>query len=98
MPELSEIGHGRIGGYANTFLPVPTDWKSYPKDKLDPSDWKSYEAAALPLRDDLDPPTFAAHARQWLSLGATVIGGCCGAGPDHIASLRRLIDDTGALH
>jgi len=93
MPELSEIGHGRIGGYANTFLPVPTDWKSYPKDKLDPSDWKSYEAAALPLRDDLDPPTFAAHARQWLSLGATVIGGCCGAGPDHIASLRRLIDD-----
>jgi S-methylmethionine-dependent homocysteine/selenocysteine methylase len=92
MAELAAIGRGRIGGYANTFLPVPTDWASYPSGKLDPSDWKSYEAAALPLRDDLDPPAYAAHARDWLSRGASVVGGCCGTGPSHIALLRQLID------
>jgi S-methylmethionine-dependent homocysteine/selenocysteine methylase len=31
-----------------------------------------------------------AFARQWQALGATVIGGCCGIGPEHIALLSQL--------
>ena len=95
MPELVAVSRGKkVGGYANTFLPVPTDWSSYRKGKLDATDWATYAAAALPLRDDLDPQAFAAHACQWLSRGANVLGGCCGAGPEHIAKLRAVLDEV----
>jgi S-methylmethionine-dependent homocysteine/selenocysteine methylase len=36
---------------------------------------------------------YAAFAREWLALGARLIGGCCGATPEHTAALRRLIDE-----
>jgi S-methylmethionine-dependent homocysteine/selenocysteine methylase len=35
---------------------------------------------------------YAALARLWLDAGATVVGGCCGTGPDHIAELVSLRD------
>lgn len=31
--------------------------------------------------------TYAAFAKQWVDAGATIIGGCCGTGPPHIAAL-----------
>jgi S-methylmethionine-dependent homocysteine/selenocysteine methylase len=37
---------------------------------------------------------YAAQAKEWLDLGARVIGGCCGTNPTHTAALRRLIDAT----
>jgi S-methylmethionine-dependent homocysteine/selenocysteine methylase len=93
MPDLVAAAGGRqVGGYANTFLPVSTDWGAYSKGKHDATDWKSYAAAALPLRDDLPPEVFAGHAEGWHRCGATVIGGCCGAGPEHIARLRAVLD------
>ena len=93
MPALVAAARGRqVGGYANTFLPVSTDWGAYSKGKHDATDWKSYAAAALPLRDDLPPEVFAGHAEGWHRCGATVIGGCCGAGPEHIARLRAVLD------
>lgn len=95
MPELAAVGRGKkVGGYANTFLPVSTDWGSYRKGMLDPADWKNYAAAALPTRDDLDPGTYAAHARRWHAQGAHILGGCCGTGPAHIAKLRSILDQT----
>ena len=33
------------------------------------------------------PEAYAAAARTWAAAGATVIGGCCGTGPEHIAAL-----------
>lgn len=39
---------------------------------------------------DYPPERFAGFGRQWLDLGAQVIGGCCATTPDHIAALRRL--------
>jgi S-methylmethionine-dependent homocysteine/selenocysteine methylase len=33
---------------------------------------------------------YARLARTWLDLGATLIGGCCGTGPEHISALRAL--------
>ncbi len=32
---------------------------------------------------------FADACEQWLRQGATIVGGCCGVGPEHIAELRR---------
>ena len=52
---------------------------------------------SLELRSDLDPDTYAKHVADWLSAGATVIGGCCGTRPAHIARLREMLDETETL-
>jgi len=38
------------------------------------------------------PPRYAAQAREWLAAGVTVVGGCCGMGPPHVAALAELRD------
>jgi S-methylmethionine-dependent homocysteine/selenocysteine methylase len=39
------------------------------------------------LRGDLDPPAYLEFAREWVALGARIVGGCCGIGPEHITLL-----------
>ena len=85
MPELAAIGVQYSGGYANTFQPVPHDWELDGDKQTDGS---------LDLRRDLDPESYAAHVTEWLKAGATVVGGCCGTRPAHIARLRRLLDEV----
>lgn len=41
---------------------------------------------------DVGPNEFAQVMEAILDAGATVVGGCCGTTPDHIAALRALID------
>lgn len=36
------------------------------------------------------PAEFKSFAKGWLDQGATIIGGCCGLGPDHIEVLKEL--------
>lgn len=43
----------------------------------------------LTARRDLTPSAYADHAEKWVAAGATIIGGCCEVGPDHIAELSR---------
>jgi S-methylmethionine-dependent homocysteine/selenocysteine methylase len=85
IPELVETGAESTGGYANTFKPVPEDWKLDGHKQTDGS---------LELRSDLDPDSYAEHAADWLNAGATIIGGCCGTRPAHIARLRKLLNKT----
>jgi homocysteine S-methyltransferase len=40
------------------------------------------------------PDYFAEYARSFRALGASIIGGCCGTTPDHIAAMRRALDTT----
>lgn len=82
LPQLLETGAAYIGGYANTFQPIPKDWELV-GDK--PTD------GALDLRSDLDPESYAEHVVRWLQNGATVVGGCCGTGPAHIAKIKGLL-------
>lgn len=37
---------------------------------------------------------YAAAAIAWIGGGASIVGGCCGTRPEHIAALRRAIDAT----
>lgn len=37
------------------------------------------------IREDLGPDDYLRFVKQWYSHGATIIGGCCGIGPEHIA-------------
>jgi S-methylmethionine-dependent homocysteine/selenocysteine methylase len=83
MPALAATGSRWFGGYANTFNPIPQDWTLDGDKDTD---------GLLNLREDLDPGRYAAHAVDWLAAGATVVGGCCGTRPAHIAKLRALIE------
>ncbi len=67
-----------IGVYANGFRPIT--------NTIDAND--GYSA----LREDLTPQDYLAFAEHWQQLGATMVGGCCGIGPDHISLLKRLND------
>lgn len=97
ISELASIRRGNFGAYANTFLPINASGPSYGERKLNPEDWASYESAALPFREDLTPDAYAQHAGSWLKSGAKLVGGCCGCGPEYIALLRRLLDESQPL-
>ncbi len=47
---------------------------------------------------DETPDMLASRARELLDIGVSVIGGCCGTTPDHIRSLRRMIDGRASNH
>jgi len=38
---------------------------------------------------DISPPDYVELARRWRRIGATILGGCCGIGPKHIAALTK---------
>ena len=43
--------------------------------------------------DMISPENFAAEAREWIEVGAQVVGGCCGIGPEHIQELKRRLEE-----
>ena len=40
------------------------------------------------IRADLDPANYLKWIERWLGDGASVVGGCCGIGPEHIEAIR----------
>jgi len=61
------------GGYGNAFTP---------RGKK-----ASANSDIALMRDEITPEHYADIAGEWIAAGATVIGGCCGIGPEHIAQL-----------
>jgi S-methylmethionine-dependent homocysteine/selenocysteine methylase len=43
------------------------------------------------VRDDVTPDAYADWAKRWVEAVATIIGGCCGVGPDHIRALSAQV-------
>ena len=82
LPQLLGTGAAYVGGYANTFEPIPEDWELDGDKQTD---------GFLNLRSDLDPASYAEYVISWLQAGATVVGGCCGTGPAHIAKIKALL-------
>ena len=41
----------------------------------------------------ISPHEYAAHVPAWQAAGATMIGGCCGIGPSHMAEVAPLVID-----
>ncbi|MFX0546164.1 homocysteine S-methyltransferase family protein [Roseovarius sp. S1116L3] len=50
---------------------------------------------ALSARRDLTPDLYADFAMGWIAQGATIVGGCCEVGPDHIAELAARLRTAG---
>ncbi len=46
------------------------------------------------LSYDLSPESFAFFAEDFIELGASIIGGCCGTGPEHIRLMRHALDHS----
>ena len=82
LPQLVATGVDYVGGYANTFQPIPEDWNLEGDKQTDGS---------LDLRSDLDPASYADYVGRWLQAGANVVGGCCGTSPAHIAKINELL-------
>ncbi len=76
---IDEVGRAdvEVGGYANRFVASHT------------STGEANSDLSL-FRDDLDPDAYGEFVEQWLDRGATIIGGCCGIGPGHVAHLAQL--------
>ena len=64
----------KIGIYANAFAPQGDE---------------AANEGLSDIRADLTPENYARFARDWRRLGADIIGGCCGIGPEHIRALSE---------
>lgn len=73
-----------FGAYANGFTHITSEFL---EDKP--------TVEALEQRLDLDPATYAEHVMGWVAQGATIVGGCCEVGPDHIAEVARRLTQAG---
>lgn len=51
--------------------------------------------AALTHRHDLTPEKYVGFAMGWVAQGATIVGGCCDVGPDHIRALAAALRAAG---
>jgi S-methylmethionine-dependent homocysteine/selenocysteine methylase len=76
-------GSAAVGGYANRFATPRTT------SAIAASGAANQHVSAL--RDDLDPQTYCEYIARWLDAGATVVGGCCGIEPAHIARIASLV-------
>lgn len=66
------------GGYANKFV-------------ASHSEEVGANAGLSEFRDDLDPLAYGGFVAEWLRLGATLVGGCCGMEPAHIHEIATLL-------
>ncbi len=66
-----------VGVYANAFEPK--------------QDGYAANTTILGHRDDLDTAGYRRFVEQWLDAGASIVGGCCGIMPHHIAALADLL-------
>ncbi|WP_413700624.1 homocysteine S-methyltransferase family protein [Psychromonas sp. KJ10-10] len=63
-----------IGAFANSFTPISASHRAN---------------EAVQGSRDLSPEEYLSFAKKWHSLGANIIGGCCGIGPEHIQALVK---------
>ena len=74
--ELWALTDKTIGAYANLFTI--------------PDGWTINNPNAPTSRRNSTPAEYLMQAEHWIDLGATMIGGCCGIGPEYIRALSNL--------
>ncbi|HWX25242.1 MAG TPA: homocysteine S-methyltransferase family protein [Vicinamibacteria bacterium] len=80
LPKLREAYGGPVGAYAELGYEENPNFGTSPKEQFFVIEGKEYT-----------PERYAAFALEWKKMGAQVIGGCCGTGPDHIKAVRAAI-------
>ena len=77
MPLLANKGIA-IGAYANGFTKISNSFKQ-----------AATTVESLERRDDLNAQTYADFVDSWIKQGATIVGGCCEVGPEHIREISK---------
>ena len=54
-----------------------------------PNSGEDYDSSTRTWTGDSDSHDFAEASHRWRSEGASIVGGCCRTGPDHIRQMRR---------
>ena len=49
------------------------------------------EDGVVSFDDSITPAAYAAYVPTWRAAGATLIGGCCGIGPDHMQAVNAVL-------
>jgi S-methylmethionine-dependent homocysteine/selenocysteine methylase len=80
LPKLRRAYAGPIGAYANVgYRRVPGGPKA-PDTR--------YHVVEI---GENTPERYAEYGRDWLAMGAQIVGGCCATTPEHIAALRPVV-------
>ena len=74
VSESSQSTTFRLGGYANRFAKVPENWT------LD-------NEIPILRNEELSVNAYVVHAENWVGRGASIVGGCCGIGPEYIQAV-----------
>ena len=74
----------RFGAYANAFTQITQEFLT-PDPTVD----------ALSSRRDMGPARYAGFAMDWVRQGATIVGGCCETGPEHIRAIAEALHNAG---
>ncbi len=80
LPALREAYDGAIGGYANIGYVEATGGTGDPDRPRRAIEW-----------GENTPERYAEYGREWIGMGAQIIGGCCASGPEHIHALRPVV-------
>jgi len=64
-------------------IPVGVYANAFPSQQGD----EEANATVTEVRADLDPKSYGNWAKRWVNNGASIIGGCCGIGTNHIHAL-----------
>lgn len=83
LPGLRAAFDGVVGAYANI---------GYGSDDADPSN-PDKQVRTIEWGENT-PERYAEYGREWLDMGAQIVGGCCATGPEHIDALRPVIKGT----
>ena len=83
MPILARFGKP-FGASANGFQQITSDFL-----KDNPT------VDALTARPEMTPDRYADLVMGWVAQGATIVGGCCETGPEHIAEIARRLRAAG---
>lgn len=65
-----------VGAYANGFVEIPSAFLN-----------QGANVDILETRNNLTPKIYADFAEKWINKGASIVGGCCEVGPQHIKEL-----------
>jgi S-methylmethionine-dependent homocysteine/selenocysteine methylase len=80
----------RVGAYANGFRTTTSQWLSGGKGPALRADEADYDAAT----GIITPAAYARFAAEWRAAGASIVGGCCGVGPEHIRAVAEALAGT----
>ena len=78
--ELRKAFDGVIGVYANIGYETPSKVTGDPNQQMRQINWGNNS-----------PEKYAAYGKEWINMGAQIIGGCCATGPEHIEALKPIV-------